>query len=61
MAKYRVWLEDVELQSAVVEARDSVDARRKTEQMLDDGTLWNDKNTQFTESCFEVRAIEPVR
>ncbi|MSU74614.1 hypothetical protein EXS57_02435 [Candidatus Kaiserbacteria bacterium] len=58
--KYLVWLEDTELQSVRVEAKDSVDARRKTEQMIDDGTLWNDGNVQFTESCFEVRAVETV-
>jgi len=60
MAKYLVWLEDTELQSVEIEARDSVDARRKTEQMIDNGTLWDDQKVQFTESCFEVRAIEPV-
>ncbi|OGG53826.1 hypothetical protein A3H16_03585 [Candidatus Kaiserbacteria bacterium RIFCSPLOWO2_12_FULL_53_8] len=60
MAKYLVWLEDTELQSVEVEAKDSVDARRRTEQMIDDGTLWDGQKFQFTESCFEVRAIEPV-
>lgn len=61
MAKYLVWLEDTELQSVEIEARDSVDARRRTEQMIDAGTLWDNQKFQFTESCFEVRAIEPVR
>lgn len=58
--KYRVWLEDTEMQSVQIEATSTVDARRKTEQMIYDGTLWDDAKIKFTESCFEVRAVEPM-
>lgn len=58
--KYRVWLQETELLPLEIEARSEVDARRKVEKMLAEGTLLEDSSIEMSEGSLEIDSVERV-
>lgn len=58
MKKYLVRLEDTELQFLEIDAHSRKDARKKVEDMLDDGILWAKVDMRISEGCPAVHSVE---
>lgn len=57
--KYRVRLSETEL-PVEIEADDVVHAQQKVEEMLYNGTLWEEDSIEIGEGCFAVNSVERV-
>ncbi len=56
--KYRVWLSETELLPVEVEADNPAHAQQKVEEMLYEGTLWEEASVEIGEGCLEVNSVE---
>ena len=60
MTLYRIWLSDTEKIPVEITADSLDEARMKLEQMLYEGTLWEETSVDVTEGSLEVSSIERV-